>query len=42
MDTEKQQGVVRIGKLADAALITRPKKTSDRGILVNAWENLFA
>ena len=42
MDAEKQEGVVRIGKLADATLVTRPRKASDRGILVNAWENLFA
>jgi len=42
MDAEKQEGVVQIGKLADAELVTRPRKASDRGILVNAWENLFA
>tara|TARA_R110001592_G_scaffold363398_2_gene687935 strand:+ start:5458 stop:6252 length:795 start_codon:yes stop_codon:yes gene_type:complete len=42
MDAEKSEGVVRIGKLADATLINRPRKTSDRGILISAWENLFA
>lgn len=42
MDAEKQQGVVQIGKIAEATLINRPRKASDRGILVSAWENLFA
>jgi hypothetical protein len=42
MDAEKHEGVVRIGTLANAERITRPRKASDRGILVNAWENLFA
>lgn len=41
MDSEKQQGVVEIGKLDDAAMVAQPRQRADRGILVNAWENLI-
>jgi hypothetical protein len=41
MDSKKQQGVVEIGKLDDAVIVTRPRQRADRGILVNAWENLI-
>lgn len=42
MDSEKHQGVVEISHLTDTPLLASPRKRTDRGILVSAWENLFA
>ena len=42
MDSEKHQGVVEIGPMTDTPLVAPPRMRADRGILVSAWENLFA
>ena len=42
MDSEKHQGVVEIGRITDLPLLVSPRNRADRGILVSAWENLFA
>lgn len=42
MDSEKLQGVVNIGKVEDRDLISAPRKSADKGILINTWANLFA
>lgn len=42
METETHQGIVEIGKPDDGALVAPPRLHTDRGILVKAWENLFA
>ncbi|MYM64540.1 hypothetical protein [Pseudomaricurvus sp. HS19] len=43
MDAEKGQGVVKIGRPPDnARLLSAPRLSADKGILVSAWSNLFA
>ena len=42
MDSENQQGIVTIKKVKSGKLITAPRKHNDRGVLISAWENLFA
>lgn len=42
MDSENHKGIVSIGKVAEGDLISSPRKVAERGILVSAWENLFA
>ena len=42
MDREKAEGVVHIGSLEGVPRIAGARRRADRGILVSAWENLFA
>lgn len=42
MEPDSLRGVVEIGKVRGEKVVTPPRKQSDRGILVSAWENLFA
>ena len=42
MDSENHKGIVAIEKVAGGKLISPPREVTERGILVSAWENLFA
>ena len=42
MDSENHQGIVNIEKVKRGELVAAPRKHSERGVLVSAWENLFA
>jgi len=43
MDSERHRGVVEIGRVANKSkALTTARQQADKGILVSAWENLFA
>lgn len=42
MDSERHRGVVQIGRVSKKQTLTPARLQADKGVLVSAWENLFA
>lgn len=42
MDAKKNRGIVEIIERDGESAITAPRRQSDKGVLVNTWENLFS
>lgn len=42
MEPEAHRGTMQVGTAESSVCLTEPRKKTDKGILVNAWEKLFA